>query len=78
MFVSFEYDIASGAAIVLLGTAIFLVVYLGTGVWRHFQPVGAPRVAGATVTAPQGRKAEAQPDPVFNTVEADPRSPSRA
>jgi ABC-type Mn2+/Zn2+ transport system permease subunit len=39
MFVSFEYDIASGAAIVLLGTGIFLIVYLGTSLWRHLQPV---------------------------------------
>ena len=38
MFVSFEYDIASGAAIVLLGTAIFLAVYLGTGIWHRLQP----------------------------------------
>lgn len=38
MFVSFEYDIASGAAIVLLGTAVFLVTYLGTGIWHHIQP----------------------------------------
>ena len=38
MFVSFEYDIASGAAIVLLGTAIFLVTYLGSGIWHHIQP----------------------------------------
>lgn len=38
MFVSFEYDIASGAAIVLLGTAVFLVTYLGSGVWHHIQP----------------------------------------
>jgi manganese/iron transport system permease protein/iron/zinc/copper transport system permease protein len=41
MFVSFEYDIASGAAIVLLGTAIFLVVYLGAGIWHRLQPVEA-------------------------------------
>ena len=39
MFVSFEYDIASGAAIVLLGTAIFLVVYFGSGIWHRLQPI---------------------------------------
>jgi ABC-type Mn2+/Zn2+ transport system permease subunit len=38
MFVSFEYDIASGAAIVLLGTAVFLSVYIGTGIWHWIQP----------------------------------------
>ncbi len=38
MFVSFEYDIASGAAIVLFGTVIFLTVYVGTGIWHRIQP----------------------------------------
>jgi len=38
MFVSFEYDIASGAAIVLFGTVIFLTVYVGTGIWHRVQP----------------------------------------
>lgn len=32
MFLSFEYDIASGAAIVLLGTAVFSVVFAATGI----------------------------------------------
>ncbi len=57
MFVSFELDIASGAAIVLLGTAIFTAVYVVTGAknwWGHrrqiaiqtrpaieFQPAGS-------------------------------------
>jgi manganese/iron transport system permease protein/iron/zinc/copper transport system permease protein len=31
MFLSFEYDIASGASIVLLGTAVFMSVYAFTG-----------------------------------------------
>jgi manganese/iron transport system permease protein/iron/zinc/copper transport system permease protein len=31
MFLSFEYDIASGAAIVLLGTVVFMTVYSITG-----------------------------------------------
>ncbi len=37
MFLSFEFDIASGAAIVLLGTAIFSIVYVTTGArsWLH-------------------------------------------
>lgn len=39
MFVSFEYDIASGAAIVLLGTSVFAIVYVGSGIWRRFRPV---------------------------------------
>ncbi len=39
MFVSFQYDIASGAAIVLFGTGIFMVVYAGMGVWHRLQPV---------------------------------------
>lgn len=38
MFISFEYDIASGAAIVLFGTLIFSVVYLGSGIWHRIQP----------------------------------------
>jgi ABC-type Mn2+/Zn2+ transport system permease subunit len=38
MFVSFEYDIASGAAIVLLGTVVFMTVYLGMGIWHRIQP----------------------------------------
>lgn len=32
MFMSFEYDIASGAAIVLLGTAVFAITFTVTGV----------------------------------------------
>ncbi len=39
MFLSFQYDIASGAAIVLFGTGIFMVVYAGMGIWHRLQPV---------------------------------------
>lgn len=43
MFISFRYDIASGAAIVLFGTAVFLAVYIGTGIWHRLHaPVRAP------------------------------------
>lgn len=53
MFVSFEYDIASGAAIVLLGTAIFLTVYVGTGVWHRILPAESLSTRGrVTATAP--------------------------
>jgi ABC-type Mn2+/Zn2+ transport system permease subunit len=57
MFVSFEYDIASGAAIVLLGTAIFLVTYLGSGIWHHIQPQ-------ETATARQPAYGALQPQPL--------------
>jgi manganese/iron transport system permease protein/iron/zinc/copper transport system permease protein len=55
MFVSFEYDIASGAAIVLLGTASFLTVYVGTGVWHRIRPAeGIPtRVPAPASLQPQ-------------------------
>lgn len=56
MFVSFEYDIASGAAIVLLGTAIFLVVYVGSGIWHRLQPQEA-----ASVREPASRSLRPQP-----------------
>jgi manganese/iron transport system permease protein len=44
MFLSFEFDISSGASIVLLGTAVFMAVYSITGVraWlRHRQRFAA-------------------------------------
>jgi len=49
MFLSYRYDVASGAAIVLLAAAVFAAVYLATGVWRVLgarTPVAAHR-AGA-------------------------------
>lgn len=51
MFVSFAYDIASGAAIVLLGTAIFMAVYLGTGIWHRLQPQEAIMLPGPAPVA---------------------------
>jgi len=50
MFLSFEFDVASGAAIVLLGTAIFSIVYVITGArtWLHRRShigVGEPATA---------------------------------
>src|SRR5690606_28159045 len=78
MFVSFEYDIASGAAIVLLGTAIVLIVYLGTGIWRHFQTAQLPRTVGAPAAEHPDRANEPQPEPFFSATEVDPRSVLRA
>lgn len=55
MFVSFEYDIASGAAIVLLGTVIFLVVYTGSEIWLRVQPqdVGVAQAPVPSTLQPQ-------------------------
>jgi len=65
MFVSFQYDIASGAAIVLFGTVIFLTVYVGTGIWHRVQPreaVEAPnRSASPLQTHPLDIGASANP-----------------
>jgi manganese/iron transport system permease protein/iron/zinc/copper transport system permease protein len=51
MFFSFEWDIASGAAIVLFLTAVFLVVYTGTTI-RTLIRDRAPAVAPETAIAP--------------------------
>lgn len=59
MFVSFEYDIASGAAIVLLGTAIFMTVYVGTGVWHRVRPAEALPMRTPAPAVAASRMAEA-------------------
>ncbi len=51
MFFSFEWDIASGAAIVLFLTAVFLVVYTGTTI-RTLIRDRAPVTAGEAAVAP--------------------------
>jgi manganese/iron transport system permease protein/iron/zinc/copper transport system permease protein len=56
MFLSFEYDIASGASIVLLGTAVFMAVYTFTGArsWmKHRQRFAAGQKSPAMVDRPQ-------------------------
>jgi len=55
MFLSFEYDFASGASIVLLGTAVFMTVYAITGVrtWlQHRQRLTAEAPANRQHAAP--------------------------
>lgn len=74
MFVSFEYDIASGAAIVLLGTAFFLAAYVGTGIWHRLQPQSA-----VSVREPAGRSLQPQPLDLAATTFVEPnRTPVNA
>ena len=49
MFLSYEYDVASGAAIVLLAAAVFVLVYAGTSLQRA---VLVRQRAGAGVSVP--------------------------
>lgn len=69
MFVSFEYDVASGAAIVLLGTVIFMTVYAGTGIWHRFQPETLPIPAPEQATG----RLQSQPLDLATSVYATPR-----
>jgi manganese/iron transport system permease protein/iron/zinc/copper transport system permease protein len=59
MFLSFEYDIASGAAIVLLGTAIFSTVYLATAARSWLRRRSGFATHPATETASLGRPQQA-------------------
>ncbi|HEY8446349.1 MAG TPA: metal ABC transporter permease [Thermomicrobiales bacterium] len=52
MFLSYRYDLASGAAIVLLSAAIFGVVYLMTGLRRA---LGSRRMVGQPVAQTRAR-----------------------
>ena len=73
------YDIASGAAIVLFGTGIFMVVYVGTGIWHRLQPVEqmpdqSPSFAPARVaetTAPRFAMTDDRNAPVTTQGRAD-------
>lgn len=47
MFASYWWDIASGAAIVLLGTALFTATYTATACWNW---VGSPQISGVMST----------------------------
>ncbi len=54
MFISFEWDVASGAAIVLIGAGVFAVTYATTGLlrwWRNHQEVDSRERAPAPVTS---------------------------
>jgi len=51
MLLSFWFDIASGAAIVLLATATFAVVYAGTAPRRHLRPHHAARATAPPLPA---------------------------
>jgi ABC-type Mn2+/Zn2+ transport system permease subunit len=62
MFLSFEFDIASGAAIVLLGTAVFATTFAVTGIRNRLQR--RARSAAESAPAPQQRPA---PRPVALT-----------
>jgi manganese/iron transport system permease protein/iron/zinc/copper transport system permease protein len=74
MFLSYEYDVASGAAIVLLSAVVFGMVYVGTGLWkalvtgRERRPVEQPMTASqATATFSRvPMPASAREDHVFD------------
>jgi hypothetical protein len=53
MFLSYEYDVASGAAIVLLSAAVFGAVYVGTGLWKVIVTGRERFPAGQPATSPQ-------------------------
>ncbi len=52
MFLSFEFDIASGAAIVLFGTAVFLAVYVATAIRQRLAPLDRALPVGQRVPEP--------------------------
>ena len=74
MFISFEYDIASGAAIVLLGTAVFLAVYLGSEIWLRMQPQEAVGVPAPALAARQAQSLDLAA-PSFVSAESRPPHP---
>ena len=62
MFLSYEFDIASGAAIVLLAAGVFATVYAGTTLRRAMRPQPRP-VAGPAKRPLWTRTAQADEHP---------------
>ncbi|MGH2530961.1 MAG: metal ABC transporter permease [Thermomicrobiales bacterium] len=65
MFLSYHYDVASGAAIVLLSAALFAAVYAATGVRRLFIARRAPRDAADPLPIPSRARPLPQTDPHY-------------